>query len=237
MKNLIILCFIISITEACGQQTAEWLKSLENPQFPKWELKPDNALSIYVEHDFSGLLMPKQQVLGYISENYRRIIVTYTSIKKSLTTPNLYYVSGSTSVSNNKCDFEGTITIEQIREFQQLHYGVDDMFKQKGIKSEGIVIGRYQFNENPLQKHVGIFQGIMTLWWYLDENGSVQYDDLENHSDRFKNNQYVGTWTEYGKPLSKVCNWGEYRIPFSGDLDIGTAEFSINPKYYEVGWK
>lgn len=76
----------------------------------------------------------------------------------------------------------------------------------------------------------------MTLWWYLDKNDSIQYDNLENQSDRFKNNQYVGSWTEYGKLSGKVCNWGEYRIPFSGDLDIGAGEFSVNPKYYEVGW-
>ena len=158
-------------------------------------------------------------------------------VKKSPAIPNLYYISGSTTVYNNKCDFEGTITVEQIRECKQLHYGVDDMYKDHGIKSEGVLIAEYQFSENPKQNHVGIFKGVMTLWWYIDRNGVVQYDNLEIQSDRFKNNQYVGTWTEYGRPEGKPCNWGEYRIPFSGDLDIGDGEFSVNPKYYEMGWK
>jgi len=236
MKHFIILFLTIPIAEASGQQTNEWLEKLENPEFVNWELKKENVISDYLKHDFSELLMPEQHVLGYIGANYRRIKVTFSAVEKNTTLPNVYYLSGSTTVSNNKCDFEGTITVEQIREFKQLHYGVDDMYKDHGIKSQGILIGRYLFNENPGQTHVGIFQGVMTLWWYLDKNGRVQYDNLENHSDRFRNNQYVGTWTEYGKLLSKPCNWGEYRIPLSGDLDIGAGEFSVNPKYYGVGW-
>lgn len=224
------------VAPAFGQQTIEWLKQLDHPQFPKWTLKEENMLSKYLKHDFSRLLTPNTEILGYIGANYGRIKVTFSSVKKSSTLPNLYYVSGSTTVATNTCDFEGTITVEQIREFKQMHYGVDDMYRDHGIKSEGILIGRYQFSENPHQNHVGIFGGVMTLWWYLDRNGTVQYDSLEIHSDRFRNNQYVGTWTEYGNLKGKPCNWGEYRIPFSGDLDIGAGEFSANPKYYEVGW-
>ena len=35
---------------------------------------------------------------------------------------------------------------------------------------------------------------------------------------------------------SKICNWGDYRIPLCNDLDIGTGEFSPNPKYLKNGW-
>ncbi|MBM0654943.1 hypothetical protein JMN11_14995 [Capnocytophaga genosp. AHN8471] len=35
----------------------------------------------------------------------------------------------------------------------------------------------------------------------------------------------------------KPCNWGLHRIPCSGDLDYGAAEFSPNEKYYPYGWK
>ena len=236
MKHFKILFLIIPIAEAFGQQTNEWLIKLENPEFVSYELKKENVISDYLKHDFSELLMPEQQVLGYIGANYRRINVTVSAVNKNPTLPNVYYVSGSTTVNNNKCDFEGTITVEQIREFKQLHYGVDDMYKDHGIKAQGILIGRYRFTENPGQKHVGIFEGVMTLWWYLDKNENVQYDNLESHADRFRNNQYIGTWTQYKKHKGKPCNWGENRITFSGDLDIGAGEFSVNPKYYDVGW-
>jgi hypothetical protein len=33
------------------------------------------------------------------------------------------------------------------------------------------------------------------------------------------------------------CNWGDYRIPDSGDLDNGAAEFCVNPKYQKNGWE
>ena len=236
MRYFTLILFIISLAEASGQRTTEWIEKLENPEFASCKLKEENVLSDYLQHDFSDLLIPKRQVLGYIGANYRRIKVTFSSVSRSATRPDVYYVTGSTAVSNNKCDFQGAITVEQVREFKQLHYGVDDMYKDQGIKSQGILVGRYVLTENPSQSHVGTFEGVMTLWWYLDRNGSVQYDNLESHSDRFRNNQYVGTWTEYGKQKGKPCNWGEYRIPFSDDLDIGAGEFSVNPKYYDVGW-
>jgi hypothetical protein len=118
-----------------------------------------------------------------------------------------------------------------------MRYGVDSMYKDAGFKAQGIIIGQYRFSENPEQNHVGIFDGIMTMWWYVDKDGNMNYYDLTKHSDRYKNNQYVGTWTEYGKSNTRPCNWGERRIPFSGDLDIGAGEFSVNPKYEDKGWK
>ena len=237
MKHyLFLLLFTTPLSNAFPQQTAEWLKKLDNPEFAHYELRRENVISSYLNHDFSSLLTPEQQVLGYIGRNFRRIKVNIDSVVKSPTAPNVYLVSGSTVVSDNKCDFRGTITVEGIREFKQLHYGVDDMYKDEGIQSQGILIGKYTFSENPKQRHVGIFRGVMTLWWYLDRKGTVRYDNIESHSDRFRNNQYVGTWTEYGKQEGRPCNWGEYRIPFSNDLDIGAGEFAPNPKYYHVGW-
>ena len=39
-----------------------------------------------------------------------------------------------------------------------------------------------------------------------------------------------------GKVQTRPCAWGHYRIPNSGDLDIGVGEFSPNPKYLSNGW-
>jgi hypothetical protein len=43
-------------------------------------------------------------------------------------------------------------------------------------------------------------------------------------------------WTANGASRVKVANWGEFRIPDSGDLDIGAGEFGPNPKYLKQGW-
>ncbi|HET9053159.1 MAG TPA: hypothetical protein VFM90_03230, partial [Cyclobacteriaceae bacterium] len=129
MKPLTFLfLLLLPISQSFAQQTADWLQKLEKPEFASSELKSENALANYMPHDFSELLIPKTHVLGYIDADYRRIKVAFTSIRKSETLQNVYYVSGSTIVSNNKCDFEGTITFEQIRELKQLRYGVGDEF-------------------------------------------------------------------------------------------------------------
>jgi hypothetical protein len=146
-------------------------------------------------------------------------------------------VRGNSLVLNNKCDFMGTITIKQIREFESFHFGVDEMFKDKGIKAQGLLIGDYSFKENKDQPHSGEFIGVMTILWYIDKNGTLCYDKINSYSDSYRNNQYVGIWKDYLIKNEKTCNWGEYRIPFSGDLDIGAGEFSPNEKYFDKGWK
>jgi hypothetical protein len=118
-----------------------------------------------------------------------------------------------------------------------MHYGLDNEFEGKGLKKQGILIGKYEFEENPIQDHTGRFQGILTLNWYLDKFGIIHYDNIEWHSDNYRNNQYIGTWTGFNSNEVKCCNWGECRIPFSEDLDIGAGEFSPNPKYFDKGWK
>lgn len=236
MKTITLILVLFSTTLLAQQQT-KWLNSLENPQLPMFnELKPLNKLSEYIQYDLSKLLKPSSNLLGYIGSDYTRIHINFNSIIRSEIVQNLYLITGSTTVSNNTCDFEGTLTIEQFREFKNMYYGVDSIYSNAGFKAQGIAIGTYKLSENPKQNHVGIFEGIMTLWWYLDKDGEIRYYDLNSHSGWFKNSQYIGTWSEYGKSYSKVCNWGEHRIPFSGDLDIGEDEFTVNPKYHEKGW-
>ncbi|MDH5476226.1 MAG: hypothetical protein OEX22_11080 [Cyclobacteriaceae bacterium] len=236
--RLIILLILLISTEAFTQQSKDWLDGLENPKDTFFDgLKSENQLTKYIEHDLSELLMPRTEFFGYIGFDYRRIKVSITSINKNENIPNQYTVSGKTTVFNNTCDFEGTITFEQFREFVNMNYGLDSMYSNSGFKSQGVVIGKYLFSENARQNHVGVFEGIMTLWWYVDKNGTIKYNDLSSYSDSYKNNQYVGTWSEYGKSSERPCNWGEHRIPFSGDLDIGAGEFSVNPKYYSKGWE
>jgi len=149
----------------------------------------------------------------------------------------LFIIAILLKVVDNKCNFSGTLIIRQIREYKSLHFGVDENYKDKGIKSQGILIGEYKFKENNKNRYSGEFSGIMSLNWYVNKIGELLVDDIENYSDNYRNNQYVGIWTEYETNIIKTCNWGEYRIPFSGDLDIGTGEFTPNPKYKDKGWK
>jgi hypothetical protein len=236
MKKIIVLLIILSSSAAYGNQTDEWIKYLENPPWSSDELKHKNYKSQYLHYDFSQLLVPRSEFLGYIDPNFKRIKIHFKSISKSK--PDTYHVKGTSETGSNICDFEGQIVIKEIREFKELHLGSDDEFKSAGFKAQGLLLGAYNFKENPNQKQSGIFEGIVTLYWLVDNNNRIQYDDIElSFSDNYNNNQYVGTWHKYGSHIKKTCNWGEYRIPFSGDLDIGAGEFGVDPKYYNQGWE
>ncbi len=118
-----------------------------------------------------------------------------------------------------------------------MHFGVDDEYKNQKIKKQGVVIAAYDLLEDSLQRHSGFFNGILFTAWYINRFGKLMYDDIEIYSDRYRNNQFIGTWTDYKSRKMEKCNWGDYRIPNSGDLDIGAGEFSPDDKYLKYGWQ
>jgi hypothetical protein len=226
-------------TLSAAEQRNIWLLTLGDFEYPPAAaLRKDNVKDKYIKYDFSTLFPPKSDFLGYIAPNYHRVKIYFTSVSKDPANTAIYMVSGISIVGNNKCYFKGKIEVDSIREFRVMHFGVDDELKNTGIKVQGVLLGNYKFEESKENTHSGVFKGVMALFWYIDLNDVLHNDDIEYHySDRYRNNQYVGTWTAYDANLEKICNWGECRIPFSGDLDIGAGEFSPNPKYNENGWK
>jgi len=237
MKINVLIILIFFSTSIFGQQTEEWMKMLNNPKYDSYELGKENLKNDFLKYDFSKLLVPRQEFLGYIGSDYRRLKIFFSSMVKDSSKGDTYKIKGISLVENNKCDFSGTIKITQVRVYKTMHFGLDNKYGNRGLKSQGVLIGDYEFKENPNQNHSGIFKGIMILNWYLDNFGILHYDNIRWYSDNYKNNQYIGTWSEYNSKSYKVCNWGEKRIPFSGDLDIGAAEFSPNSKYYDKGWE
>lgn len=240
IKIFILTAFLVSailIPSAAAQQTKEWLNSLENPSDADERLKPQNHTEKYNAHDLSLLFAPRSEFLGFIGADYQRLYIFYTSISKDAANPTQYKVEGFSVVKDNKCRFEGIIKILQMREYEKLEYGLDDEYKDAGIKARGIAIGEYRFVEEKRQKHSGVFGGVVTMKWYLDRNNILRYDRIRFYADGYANNQYVGTWKAHGATKGKVANWGEWRIPFSGDLDIGAGEFSPNDKYLKNGWE
>jgi hypothetical protein len=239
MKNILTFNVLLLISALLAGQkvdySEDWLNQLENPKNKSSILIPDNLIGKYEALDFSSLIQPKTEFLGFIGNDYQRININFTKVEKDLN-PRIYRISGHSKVLNNNCDFTGIIEVKQIRAFKSLHFGVDENLKDKGIKAQGALIGNYNLQENSSQSHYGEFSGIMTLYWYLDKNDNLLYDDIRLYSDEYRNNQYIGIWEDYITKKKKTCNWGEYRIPFSGDLDVGAAEFYPNKKYHAKGW-
>ena len=132
--------------------------------------------------------------------------------------------------------FESPPKIKHVYFFAEHSRGADDDMVGK-IKSQGIIIADYYFREDKKLSATGVFEGKVLLGWYVNNKGVFLFDDIEEYSDDYSNNQFVGTWTSYKTGVKKVANWGICRIPCSGDLDIGAAEFFPAPEYRKYGWE
>jgi hypothetical protein len=206
MKTVLTsILFLLSLS-CFGQQTTEWIKLLENPKSESNRLKKDNLISKYLHYNFSTLMIPKEEFLGFIGNEYKRVRIFFTSINKDTIDQSSYSVQGLSRVGTNVCNFQGTIKITQIREFQFMHYGLDSAYENIGFKAQGLLMGSYEFKEDSTVNHSGIFKGINTLYWYVDTYDILHFDKIECFSDRYRNNQYVGTWTQYNNQNSKICS-------------------------------
>ena len=110
--------------------------------------------------------------------------------------------------------------MEKVKEYENTHVYFDWQGVDSLLNARGILIGSYIFNENKEQKNSGTFHGEFLLYWYLDYFDIIHYDNLEGFSDNYRNNQFTGKWKNYNNGQEIICNWGESRIPDSGDLDV-----------------
>ncbi|WP_236614029.1 hypothetical protein [Nafulsella turpanensis] len=166
--------------------------------------------------------------LGFIGKNFRRLEIRFISAIKNQEKTGQYFIYGKSKVADNICSFQG------ILEIKESHY-LKTLENPEG--NTGILAGEYTFYEDPKTKHSGIFQGRFVTYWYKDKEGTIRYNDLWDVSAMYNNNQFAGTWTGYNKENTMTANWGDSRIPQSGDLDVGSSEFGPNEKYYPYGWK
>ena len=202
-------------------------------------LIPKDCKDSIIKYDFAPLWTNHDNrfVYGFIGKNYQRIRVKIISAVKDKSRPDTYSITGKTMVKENICQFKGTIKITEARMYENIKSGVDGEFVQKHIQKEGILIAEYHFKEDKKQNHSGVFDGLLSTAWYVDSNNLLKYDDIEFVSDSYCNNQFAGTWKDYNNNAILTCNWGDFRIPESGDFDIGAGEFSPAEKYLQYGWQ
>ncbi len=227
MSKLALVLFSLVFTNVgFGQVNSEqFRKNVLSDQ----DLIKTDIINEFIRNDISALLTQttNTRVLGFIGDNYQRIRIKLVSVIKNKDNGSQYFVYGKSMVKDNVCEFQGTINITNVFYFKRS--------EPPAIK-EGQVMGEYIFYENPQQKHVGQFKGVFTTNWYLDKDGNLKYDDLSSDADGFTNNEFVGTWTNYGDTVTKICNWGDDRIPMSGELDDGAGEFHPSSKFQSSGW-
>lgn len=233
LMNIALLLISISLTGQTVNMTTKWqTRILSN-------LSTVESRDNLNKYDFGKLWIEtdNKNVYGIIGENNQRIRIKILSVKKQSTNKNTYDIVGKSMLKQEVCEFRGTITINSIKVYDTMHFGVDNSYKDKGIQKQGLLIAKYHFVESKTQNHSGVYEGLLYTSWYIDKLGNVQYDKIEFNSDNYRNNQYIGTWTDLKTKKKLVCNWGDFRVPNSGDLDSGTAEFSPTDKYLKFGWK
>ena len=178
----------------------------------------------------------KDNFLGFIGVNRKRLRITFTSIKKSEENKDVYEVEGFSTVMNkNKRTFKGTFTLQSHYRLTAPAFDGDEPLK-KG-EAEGFSTFSYMLKEDENLTATGVFKGEMLVLWYKGINKKPVYTELFIQSDGSRNYQFFGTWTSYTTKKTSVASWGEYRIPCSGDFDLGDGDFGPNPKYWQYGWE
>ena len=176
----------------------------------------------------------KSNFLGFIGTNYKRLRITFTSIKKSEENKDVYEVEGFSTVMNkNKRTFKGTFSL-------QSHYKFTEPTFEEPLKNgdiEGFSTFSYQLAEDEKLSATGIFKGEMLVLWSKEANKKPIYSNIFFYTDGERNYQFFGTWTSYKTKKTSVASWGEYRIPCSGDFDEGVGDFIPKPQYWQYGWE
>jgi hypothetical protein len=164
----------------------------------------------------------RDEMLGFIGDGYQRFYIHLISMLKEAANPYGYIVSGKSRVKDKICSFKGTVIIKQARLYKEW-----DCAECK----QGFADCDMMLYEDKKQESSGVIKGKLKCKFLIDKKYGLRYDAVNLVSDGFAKNQFVGTWTSYKANTSKKCNWGDYRIPDCGDLDIGAGQFIVNPDF------
>lgn len=175
--------------------------------------------------------MIRPEPIGYIGNDYQRFYIHFMSVEKNIKQPLEYLISGKTKVKNNICDFHGVINISQMQWQEPM-----EEFGDLNVR-QGLITGTYTFREEEKQTGTGVFSGSFSTCFFINDKRKPYYDAIMIDADGFCNNQFEGIWRSYKTSYEKRCNWGDFRIPQSKDLDIGAGEFIPDEKYHSFGWE
>ncbi len=167
------------------------------------------------------------RIFGFFGPEYSRLRMKFLDVKKDNDLE--YLISGKSRRDNITRTFNGRLRIIGI-------YRVKAPMELREYEN-GMIFGEYTILEDSLSEGSGKYTGRFVSYWHRDEKGKIRYNDLWYGSAGFNNNQFAGTWESYTGEPGQKADWGDNRIPFSGDLDVGTSEFCPSEKYRKNGWE
>lgn len=221
---IILTALLFGMTYAQDNKTTNFFDQIKNYDLSTVLI----ADSFLAEDKEDGKeIIKRAEILGFIGDDYQRLFIHFISAIQNPTNPYEYLVYGKTMVKETVCAFQGTITVKQARIYKS---GDIPTYKQ------GYAVCDVIFYEDKKQLSTGFFKGKLNSNFIIDNKGQFRYDAIMFVADGFSNNQFEGSWTSYKTKTTKKCNWGDYRIPNCGDLDIGAGEFSVNERYVKNGW-
>lgn len=188
-----------------------------------------NISQIISKYDCSLLWKTEYFYYGILGDNYRQILVRISSVIQDKKDPTIYIVNGNSKVGRVIRNFKGDIKI--INAF---------LSKDTSIAKPncGSVFAEYNFYEDSIETHTGIFKGILESLISLDTTKKFVYPDISNEeSEGSWIHSYIGIWQDYRSGQSKKCIWGNGDLPFTFDFDMGDGEMIVNPKYLKNGWE
>lgn len=234
MKKLILILLIINSFFVFSQNICH------NDILNGEKINEKNKIESFINNDFSVLWTKTENeiVYGVIGNDYQRLKIKFLSVIRNENNHKEYLVYGKSNTNENICEFMGKITIQKIQKTERTQFGVDDEFKNSGIKTQGLIIAKYELFENKKNQNTGVFSGTLKSKWFLDKNNLIQYDDINSNSDGYFNNSFIGIWKMYGSKSEKTCNWADYRVPnVNCSFDIGVGEFNVSETYWKKGWQ
>lgn len=218
---ILTLIFLLSIYSVNGQ-SVEFTELVRNSDLSS-VIFPDSIT------DDAGERFKRPEILAAVDSSYERFYIHFTEIKKSASNQLEYAVKGKTRSGKNVYNFKGLMNIEAIIPMQDM-----DGYETIGVKSIGYMNIAIHLTEEYSKNYT--ISGNLHFEFLVDSLGEIQYDAFMLIADGYSNNQFTGyRYTKNGRKAT--CNWGDFRIPNSGELDGGTGEFIINKKYASHGWQ
>lgn len=199
-----------------------------------------NTPAVIGEGDLSSIIVSEHHdyVLGFIGKEQKRLYMHFSQIVKSKDNPLVYFVEGRSRVANNIVGFKGELKIDSVKNDPEAAFLLEELPPELQDKKNDfyIVYGSYLLLEDSTANHVGTFKGKWKTYVWVHPVDGLMYNDLVM-GDGYSNNEFLGTWTAYGKSSPRPAHWGEFRIPESGSLDYGVGEFVPNPENLDPNWK
>lgn len=164
--------------------------------------------------------------IGFRGNDCQRFYIHYDSVCHKGN--GVYEVMGHTRYRDTIRLFSGTLTLDS------LWLNNEEYLPKYG--EFGKLYGHYQYEEDEFSGG-GVLTGKMKIN-FAKINGRFYYDAfMIGVADGYDNRQYEGVWTSKNLKRLEKCNWGDFRIPDSQELDIGAGVFSPANEYWDRGWQ